>query len=361
MTTAHEFGPDDIDIQLGEQYYQGRKEVEERLTNEIIDVIHQYIEKRFREGRRPALRDAHAKDNGLVKAIFRVDSDLDPELRQGIFVPGREYKAWIRFSNGNSEPRSDRSPDARGMAIKLMDVKGPKLLDDERETQDFIMINSPTFFVDDLERYKETLREFLTPGIVAQNLSVLKLKGRERLLALKANFMVITNPLATQYWSTTPYRLGLEPSRKTAIKFTAKPRMEEQPGLLSRSMAFLSSDFSLKEEMQKALVGERRFDFYIQRYVDHRTPIENTTVEWEESVSPPRHVATIVIPPQQLLSAERGVFCENLSFSPWHCLPEHKPLGAINRVRRVAYLKNSEHRHQLNGVPRSEPTGDETI
>ncbi len=122
--------PDDsIDFELGESHYGGQKALEDQLTSEIIDVIKEFIGRRFRQGRRPALRDAHAKDNGCVRATFCVDRDLKSELRIGVFkYPGREYQAWIRFSNGNSEQKNSRFPDARGMAIKLMGVEGQKLL-----------------------------------------------------------------------------------------------------------------------------------------------------------------------------------------------------------------------------------------
>jgi catalase len=93
--------------------------------------------------------------------MFRVDADLKPELRHGIFVPGREYVAWIRFSNGNSEKHHRIVPDARGMAIKLIGVPGNKLLGDEKNTHDIILISNPAFFVDDLVRYQATLQEFL--------------------------------------------------------------------------------------------------------------------------------------------------------------------------------------------------------
>ena len=355
--------PDDyIDTQLGEKYYKDRKELEETLTNEIIDVIRQFLDRRFQEGRRPALRDAHAQDTGCVRAVFRVDSDLDPRLRHGIFQAGQEYNAWIRFSNGNSEVLSSRWPDARGMAIKLMDVEGRKLLEDEKHTQDFTLANNPVFFVDDLQRYKETLVTFHSGGLLRQYLASFKLRGREILLAIKVNATLTTNPLFCQYWSMTPYRLGVDADTKIAIKFTAKPRLPKRSSLLGRIATFLAPGFSLKKQMEDILVGtEMWFDFYIQRYVDDRTPIEDSTVEWEESVSIPQHVAKIIIPSQELTSGERDRFCENLSFSPWHCLPQHKPLGAVNRVRRMVYLRISEHRHGLNRVPTAEPTGDESI
>jgi hypothetical protein len=361
---------EDIDTELGERYYKDHQALEIKLTNDIIEIIRQFIDRRLEEGRRPAMRDAHAKDNGCVKAVVRIDPDLDPDLRQGVFIPGREYKAWIRFSNGNSEPRNSRWPDGRGMAIKLMGVAGERLLDDEKQTQDFIMINQPAFFIDDLERYKATLHAFHRGGIVAQYLSLLELKGREKYLALKVNAGVITNPLFSQYWSMTPYRLGVDPARKMAVKFTAKPRLPPRDTpleeLRSRARAvatFLAPGFTAKDEMDKILGnGEAWFDLFVQRFVDHRrTPIEDSTKEWKESVAALRHVAKVIIPSQDVISPARDAFCENLSFSPWHGLREHKPLGAVNRVRKTVYLQISEHRHRRNGIPKTEPTGDESV
>ncbi len=359
MTTDHSTNTvDDIDVALGERYYRGEKEIEERWTGEIIDLIRHALDKRFQQGQRPARRDAHTFDTGCVKAIFRVDPDLDPCLQHGVFVPGREYDAWIRFSNCNIEPRSRWWPDARGMAIKLMGVDGRKLIDGETMTQDFVLLSHPFFFIDDLERYKATQIPFLKGGIIDQYVrSPLQLKGREAWLGILVNLRWISNPLFHQYWSTTPYQLGIDPSRKTAVKYTAKPRLARKPNLLSRLTAYLAWDFSHKKEMNDSLAGaEMWFDFYIQRYVDERTPVEDSKVEWRESVSRLEHVAKIIIPSQDLMSSDRDWFCENLSFNPWHCLPEHKPLGLVNRVRKKVYAEISNHRHKLNRVPRQEPT-----
>lgn len=347
--TTDTVGPrDDIDRDLGERFYKDRRDEEDRLAGEITEIIRQFIDRRFKEGRRPALRDAHATATGCVQASFRVDADLAPALQQGIFVPGREYAAWIRFSNGNSEVNGSRYPDARGMAVKLTGVGGAKLLDDEPDAQDFVMADNPVFFVDDLERYKDTLIEFHSGGRIRQLASIRRLMGRERYLAFVNTFHWITNPLFRQYWSMTAYRLGVDPARKMAIKFTAKPRLETGDKDFQWNV-FLSPGFSLKSEASKTLARrDVAFDFYIQRYVDDRTPVEDTGTLWDESVAKPVHAATIVIPRQNPASDERDGFCENLSFNPWHCLPEHKPLGAVNRVRKQIYLEISRHRHRLN-------------
>jgi len=247
------------------------------------------------------------------------------------------------------------------MAIKLMGVPGAKLLDAEKDTQDFVLISHPVFFVDDLERYKATLERFLRGGLIDQWVKApLKLRGREIVLALLVNLRWISNPLFQQYWSMTPSRLGIDTAPKLAVKYTVKPRLPKKRTLFGRVVTYLGWGFSLKNEMNDSLAGtEMWFDFYVQRYVDDRTPIENSKVEWIEAVSPLEHVAKIVIASQHIMSAGQDHFCENLSFSPWHCLHEHRPLGVVNRVRRQVYFAISEHRHRLNGVPRKEPRSDE--
>ena len=96
----------DLDTALGERYYEGSQASEEKYINEIVESIASAITVHFKQGGRPARRDAHAYDNGCVRAIFSVDADLPDHLRQGVFVPGAQYKAWIRFSNGNSERKA---------------------------------------------------------------------------------------------------------------------------------------------------------------------------------------------------------------------------------------------------------------
>jgi hypothetical protein len=353
-----------LDTALGERYYEGSQASEDKWINDIVASIARAITLHFDQGRRPARRDAHAFDNGCVRAIFRVDTDLPQNLRQGVFVPGAEYPAWIRFSNGNSEARPAWLFDARGMAIKLMGIPGQKLLDDEKYTQDFILISHPRFFIDELKRYKALLDLFLRGGVFEQYFApFFELTFSEFILAFKANLNFMANPLHQQYWSMTPYRLGVDPDKKIAVKYTAKPRVHAMPGFLRRHLTRLGWKYSPKEEMNRTLAGnEVWFDFYIQRYVDEkRTPIEDTKVEWTEDVSRPEHVGRIVIPMQDCMSPEQAVFCENLSFSPWHGLPEHMPLGLVNRVRRVAYREISKLRHGLNRVPLKEPTGDEVF
>ena len=352
----------DIDQELGE-----RAEPGEAATDQLMaDTITGFINRRYSEGRRPAMRDAHAKAHGCVRASFDVDIGLPPELRQGVFIPGKRYKAWVRFSNGASEINPDKTKDARGMAIKLTDVEGEKILPEEKDakTQDFIMINHPFFFVDNPTQYLAMLKGAHEKIIFEKTNVFNKLAAASHLgvnktrLALKISGTRIANPLYEQYWSMTPYRLGTGLDKK-AIKFFAKlcsHDRPEAPGFFSRP-----DENYLQLAMASTLnSGEACFNFYLQTFKNFETtPIEQSTVEWKEADAPPVLVARITVPAQTFNSTGQMAFCENLSYTPWHALPEHKPLGAVNRARRVVYTVVSKLRHELNSAPRAEPTGDE--
>ena len=83
---------------------------------------------------------------------------------------------------------------------------------------------------------------------------------------------------------------------------------------------------------------EACFDFFVQFQADPReTPIEDATVEWREQNSPFHKVARITIPAQDVTDPARLDTCERTAFNPWHCLPDHRPLGSMNRARREIY------------------------
>src|SRR4051812_13984482 len=89
----------------------------------------------------PVLRGQHAKGTGGIRARLVVDPNRPAETRFGIFEPTRTYEAIVRFSNGTGRLQPDTMKDARGMAIKVLGVEGPRLLDEEgdRDSQDFVM------------------------------------------------------------------------------------------------------------------------------------------------------------------------------------------------------------------------------
>jgi hypothetical protein len=54
-------------------------------------------------------------------------------------------------------------------------------------------------------------------------------------------------------------------------------------------------------------------------------------------------------------------FARRLVFNPWHCIPEHRPLGNQSRARYRMYSTLAALRQSQNGVTHFEPTGDEVL
>ena len=103
---------------------------EDEYTRKIAESFKRDIEKAYKPG--TMRRDAHPKTVGCVKAEFKVEPNLPEELRVGVFKEPRTYPAYIRFSNSSTTIQADIRRDARGMAIKLLEVGGEKLLENER-------------------------------------------------------------------------------------------------------------------------------------------------------------------------------------------------------------------------------------
>ena len=134
-----------------------------------------------------------------------------------------------------------------------------------------------------------------------------------------------------------------------------------------------NSDDFLREELAERLRKEDLvMDFKVQFYADDTsTPIEDTSVLWQTE---PLTVARLRIPRVDLddkSSRKLSRKVDALSFSPWHAVEDHRPLGNIMRARRVAYETSSRLRdvrpepttvplpdcHVPDGVRRINPTG----
>jgi hypothetical protein len=162
-------------------------------------------------------------------------------------------------------------------------------------------------------------------------------------IAKKITGKTVTNPLNSRYWSMTASKLGPK-----QMKFSASPCEGGKFIVVSNSFDLL------RDNLEAHLAAETAcFDFKVQlRTNPESMPIEDPTVEWEESESPFVTVARISIPRQKVIQDEA---CEVLSFTPWHSLAEHRPLGGISRARKAVYQEISKLRHELNGQPRQEP------
>jgi hypothetical protein len=336
----------EADTALGERLYPN----EASIAQELASVIESTVRRQYKDGN--ARRDAHPKAHGCVKAKFQVNEDLPEGFAKGVFVPGKVYDAWIRFSNGNpNENKPDIEGNERGMSMKLLAVPGDKLLESERQdtTQDFIMMSHPAFFLKDPSKAVAFFKKLGSESSLDKVTIPFALGARGLATLLKINSKKISNPLHTRYWSPVPYQLGVGPGRQV-VKFSAKPTQTPDPIPEKPGPNFL------REAMRNSLrKGDVAMDFLLQPRASPELSVEDAITEWTEAQAPFFKVATILIPRQEFDTPEQHEFCENLSFTPWHALPEHRPVGGINRLRKVVYEAVSRARHQINHAERKEP------
>ncbi|WP_222833371.1 catalase family protein [Pseudomonas sp. SC3(2021)] len=331
-----------------EQIPSGEAGMTQGVIQTAVRIVDQHREStRF-------LRDAHAKAHGCVKAEVQVIPQLAQSLRQGVFSePGHTWQAIIRLSNGNAYPQFDSIRDARGMAIKLLDVPGKQLLGNRQEQheQDFVMFSHPNFFVSDVAEYRQNVaaqadgKKILAffPGWDPRTWQV-----RHLLIALATLSPPPDSPTGTTYFSVSPYKFG-----EANAKFRVAPAPDNCPAYTLPKQNHDLPNF-LRSALNQQLSTDRVpacFVLQIQRQDANKyMPIEDTSIEWREQDSPFETVARITLPPQDFDTPALNLACDNLSFNPWFGIEAHRPIGGINRLRKAVYEAVSDYRHSQNAT-----------
>lgn len=339
----------DSDNPLADEH-SSLSEDQEAAVQRIKDVVIERMQETYDDDE-VTKRDAHAKTHGMVKAQLIVEAGLPEELSQGIFAEEKTYDALVRFSSSSQIVTPDLVQQPHGMAIKVLGVDGPKLMEghEDATTQDFVMINAPIFFMGDLGLYadffeaqmadQETLAKF-----AENNPDLIQTIGR-----LVAEGGDVENVFASQYWSQTPYKYGDQ-----VVKYSAKPLS----GASNERPEVVLLDYLRQTMVDTIAENEVRFEFVVQLHKDDETtPIEDPTVPWEPANTQEYRVATLVIPAQDLSSGKDLEVVEGMAFSVWHSIDAHRPIGAINLARREIYNAGAELRRSENEVENTaEPT-----
>jgi len=323
------------------------------------------------------LRDTHPKANACVLADFIVEPALREDLNIGVFKGkpngDRTYKSWIRFSNAADVVTADTVEDFRGMAVKLFDVQGEKLPvpspnytgpgpddDEEKATQDFFFIAHDAFFAGSPQHFHDFFEAGVRGGSASpDNLPVIwhlltHPRGAWNSLRGRRVYPSISD---IRWFSVAPFKLG-----NKEVKYSALPCESRQ---FHPPTADRVSDDYLKRRLRDQLDPSLGTDgiclnFNVQvRTKPDKQPLENTLIAWDQEDSNWEKVATIKIPPQDFTSPEQAEFCQNITYNPWHSLPEHEPIGGINRARRDVMFALQKARLNGNKRQRFEPTGEE--
>lgn len=328
---------------------------EEAHLQAIVDTLGAYMQRHWSPGNYQ--RGGNTKTHGVVRASFTVRDDLPPQYRHGLFAEPKTYPAWVRFSGpGPDWPRDIDDVGFVSCSIKVMGVPGPKIMDDEKLTQDFLSICTPTFVTPDT-RSNAKLQAWILKGTplfyFANPRDPHILDGFMQSLWNKTQ----SNPLGERYWSCVPYLLG----DGQAMMYSVYPRSHVYRHI--PRLPLRPPDNYLRDNMARTLSGrDVEFDFMLQLQTDpHRMPIENAAVRWPEKLSPFVPAARLHVPRQRFDSPAQIAFANVLSYNPWHCLPEHRPLGNQSRARHRMYWELSRLRQTMNSTPHIEPTGDEVF
>jgi hypothetical protein len=328
---------------------------EQKYLQDIIDSFNAQMRRLWNPGYFE--RGGNTKTHGVVRAEFQVRQDVPAHMRHGIFATARSYPAWVRYSGPGPVWSADIDDIGfLSMAVKLMDVPGPKLMDDEKFTQDLFGTCAPTFVTPDTRANAQLQR---WSYVNAPVFYFFNLREPHVLDAIMNSLWTRTqtSPLECDYFSTVPYLLG----EGQAMKYSFHPRSSRRtsvPGLPGRP-----PDDYLRLAMANTLARDDvEFDVCVQLQTDpFLMPIENAAVMWPTRLSPRVPVATIRIARQSFDSPEQIAFARVLSYNPWHSLPEHRPLGNISRARKRLYWEMSQLRQQMNAVMHYEPDGNESF
>jgi hypothetical protein len=276
-------------------------------------------------------RGLHRKGRGLLKARFEVLPSAPAWTRHGVFATTTTYEATLRLSNASALVQPDSAPDIRGVAIKLHGVNGPGALGSTTTSQDFLCINQDAFGIKDGRQFVEiACAAARGPAELIGHL--IKTFGFFGALSnLKRLVATLSKPfsgfLDERFSTTVPFACG-----PYAVRLRIVPTSPAPPS---------TTDADVK---RRIAAGEHTFTVQLQGFVSETaTPIEDASVNWDEAQAPWVDVARLTVLRQELVDAEQ-VAGEALRFDPWNALVEHRPLGHIMRVRKVAYYMSQQGR-----------------
>ncbi len=284
-------------------------------------------------------RALHRKQLTAATGTLEVLDGLPEFARQGLFALPGVHEAWVRLSNGGLDRAKDSMPDIRGFAFKVFGVEGDSALGNgPAKSQDFLLINQEQFafprsdefvdFVSAASHGNGALLKFMFKryGILGGSTRL----GRMLKTVGRPFGGFATEPLFSAVpMACGPYavRVRVEPS---AANGSATPNAKED----------WAADFRTR------LAGQSlHWDLQLQPFVSEEiTPIEDASVNWP---TPYTTVARLMLPAQDCESPDGKAFSERAEagvFDPWQALAEHRPLGDVQRARKVVYFQSQQGR-----------------
>ncbi len=313
-----------------------------------------------------AMRGVHAKCHGVLVGSLTVLDDLPRELAQGLFSKPGTYPVVLRLSTIPGDILDDNVSVPRGLAIKVGGVSGPRVSGSEADaTQDFVFANGAAFAKSSPHGFLSTLKLLAATTDKAPALKKALstvMRGAERLVesvgGKSPTLMILggypeVNILGDEFYSQVPILYG-----DYIAKLAIKPFSPALRALSASAIDLQDKPDGIREAVAAFFAaGGGEWDLQVQLCTDLKSmPIEDAAKPWPEDESPYQSVARISMPRQDSWSAPRlQAVNDQMSFSPWHALAAHRPLGAVNRVRKTVYEAAVRFRAEHNQEAITEP------
>lgn len=284
-------------------------------------------------------RALHRKQLTAAHGFLQVLDGVPSFARHGLFAAPGEHEVWVRTSNGGLDRAPDRVPDVRGFAMRVFGVEGDSALGNgPARSQDFTLINQEAFafpgsaeFVDfvvaasqgNSALFKYVFRRYGLLGGPRRIGKLVRSVGKPfGGFATETLFSAV--PMANGPYAV---RVRLLPA---ASNGAAAPGARED----------WDSDFSTRLAR-----GPLHWDLQLQFFASEAlTPIEDASVNWP---TPYSTVARLMLPRQDTRSAAGREFSDKVEatvIDPWQALAEHRPLGDVQRARKVVYFESQKGR-----------------
>jgi hypothetical protein len=342
---------------------------EEAVFDELSSTM-QHITRTMAARYRHAYRPVHAKSHGLLVGTFAVSAESGP-FAQGLFAEPGNHPVILRLSTNPGDLLADSVSSPRGLAVKVLNVSGEMVpAHAGNTTQDFVCVNAKSFPVPGpagfLEQIKLLDKTLELPETVKQAVSTVARGANAIFSAVGVHNATLdslghpyTHILGETFSTVAPIRYG-----DYVAKIAIAPASDNLKELAGKHVD-AGDGFNALEELVKQFFKTNTAVWNVQAQLAldaQTTPIEDASKRWPEDQSPYQTVATITVGPQESYSDARQVFVdEQLSFSPWHALAAHRPLGGIMRSRLKAYEEAQKFRAQRNARAHVEPRSADEI
>lgn len=284
-------------------------------------------------------RTLHRKQLAVAHGSLEVLDGLPSFAKHGLFESPGDHEVWVRLSNGGPDRAPDRAPDVRGLGLRVFGVDGPSALGDGLAvSQDFTLINQEAFAFPGSAEFVDFV-EAASHGNGALIRYIFKrygLRGAPRQLAKLARLAgkpftgFATEPL----FSAVPIACG-----PYAVRVRLVPAVSN-----GKARAGARNDWGA-DFAQRLRSQPLHWDLQLQFYSSETlTPIEDASVNW---TTPYTTVARLMLPQQDIASAEGVALAGKVEASvidPWQALAAHRPLGDVQRARKVVYFASQKGR-----------------